>query len=469
MAAETRRALIVGAGIAGPVLGMFLRRAGIEATVFEGQPAPQDEVGAFLNLAPNGRAVLDALGIGAEVDAAGTPTTGIEFVNHKGKHLGHNPEGLLLIKRGALNRVLRHQAIEHGVAVEFAKRLADFSDDGSRVTAHFADGSDATGDVLVGCDGIHSAARRALLPAGPVPAYTGLVGTGGFARLPNGPPPGAVMEMTFGLRAFFGYQVTPSGEIFWFQNTPEATEPKAADRGNDQRWKARLVELHRDDHEPIPTVLQATESGIGRFPIYDLATLPTWHAGRVALAGDAAHVMGPHTGQGSAMALEDAMVLAMCLRDIADVDTALSNLRAPASAPRRTRRQAHPAGGQHQVPRAVRAGRTRPDPADRAAHGRQADRQDLCPPHRLGPNNDRRQVSRHERQSGLLPLASRQNQVSTQPGQLHGGGVRTDRRVTPLQRPEPHAEPAIWHSLDTEFGVPGSANWSQPVPKDPCR
>lgn len=65
------------------------------------------------------------------------------------------------------------------------KRLADFSDDGSRMTAHFADGSDATGDVLVGCDGIHSATRGALLPAGPVPAYTGLVGTGGFVRPPR--------------------------------------------------------------------------------------------------------------------------------------------------------------------------------------------------------------------------------------------------------------------------------------------
>jgi 2-polyprenyl-6-methoxyphenol hydroxylase-like FAD-dependent oxidoreductase len=324
MAAETRRALIVGAGIAGPVLGMFLRRAGMEAAVFDAQPAPRDEAGAFLNLAPNGRAVLDALGIGGEVDAAGTPTTSIEFVNHRGKRLGHNPEGLLLIKRGALNRVLRQQAIDHGVEVEFAKRLADFSEDGSGVTARFADGSAATGDVLVGCDGVHSAARRALLPDGPIPAYTGLVGTGGFVRLPDGPPPRPVMEMTFGLRAFFGYQVTPSGETFWFQNTPEPTEPQAADNGNDERWKTRLVELHRDDHEPIPTMLQATDGGIGRFPIYDLATLPTWHGGRVALAGDAAHVMGPHTGQGSAMALEDAMVLAMCLRDISDADTALA-------------------------------------------------------------------------------------------------------------------------------------------------
>jgi FAD-dependent urate hydroxylase len=107
---ETRRALLVGGGIAGPVLGMFLQRAGVEATVFEGQPAARDEAGAFLNLAPNGLAVLDALGIGGEVDAAGTATSSIEFVNHRGKRLGGNPEGLLLIKRGALNRVLREQA-----------------------------------------------------------------------------------------------------------------------------------------------------------------------------------------------------------------------------------------------------------------------------------------------------------------------------------------------------------------------
>ena len=80
---NTPRVLIVGGGIAGPVLGMFLRQAGAEATVFEGRAGPQDEAGAFLNLAPNGRAVLEALGIGGVVDAAGTPTTSIEFVNHR--------------------------------------------------------------------------------------------------------------------------------------------------------------------------------------------------------------------------------------------------------------------------------------------------------------------------------------------------------------------------------------------------
>jgi 2-polyprenyl-6-methoxyphenol hydroxylase-like FAD-dependent oxidoreductase len=165
--AKTRRALIVGAGIASPVLGLFLRRAGVEAMIFGGQPGPPDEAGAFLNLAPNGRAVLDALGIGRDVDAASTPMASIEFVNHQGKRLGRNPDELLLIKRGALNRVLRERAIVHGVGVEFAKRLVGVSDDGGRVTARFADGSEATGDVLVGCDGVHSVTRQAILPDGP--------------------------------------------------------------------------------------------------------------------------------------------------------------------------------------------------------------------------------------------------------------------------------------------------------------
>lgn len=139
----------------------------------------------------------------------------------------------------ALNRVLRDQAVARDVEVAFGKRVAGVEDGGRRVTARFAAGTEVTGDVLVGCDGIHSVTRRSILPAGPLPAYTGLVGTGGFVRLPDGPAPSPVMEMTFGLRALFGYQVTPSGEIFWFQNTPEPANRLAGDsREDDKQWKA---------------------------------------------------------------------------------------------------------------------------------------------------------------------------------------------------------------------------------------
>ncbi len=83
-----KKALIIGGGIAGPVTAMALQRAGIEPVVYEGRSEPNDGSGAFLNLAPNGLAVLDALGIREEVEGAGTPTTAIAFYNHCGKKLG---------------------------------------------------------------------------------------------------------------------------------------------------------------------------------------------------------------------------------------------------------------------------------------------------------------------------------------------------------------------------------------------
>lgn len=157
-----RKAIIVGCGIAGPVLAMFLQRAGISPVVYEGRLEPGDEAGAFLNLAPNGLAVLDTLGIKREIEAYGTPTTSMVFHNHRGKRLGENPETMTLLKRGLLNRGLREAAIRSGVTIEFGKRLADVAFTNRRtVIARFEDGSEAEGDLLAGCDGLHSRTRRA--------------------------------------------------------------------------------------------------------------------------------------------------------------------------------------------------------------------------------------------------------------------------------------------------------------------
>jgi FAD-dependent urate hydroxylase len=164
-----RRAVLVGCGIAGPVLAMFLQRIGIEAVIYEGREEPQDKEGAFLNLAPNGLAVLETLGVAAAVEKAGSPTTSTAFLNHRGKQLGENPAETVLLKRGMLNQALRESALERGIKVEFGKffKSVEESDDG--VLVHFADGSTATGDFLVGCDGIHSKTRYTVLPDAPRP------------------------------------------------------------------------------------------------------------------------------------------------------------------------------------------------------------------------------------------------------------------------------------------------------------
>jgi FAD-dependent urate hydroxylase len=324
--AAGRRALIVGCGISGPVLAMFLRRAGMEPVVYEGRPEPNDEAGYFLNLAPNGVAVLETLGIKDEVLARGTPTVSIALQNHRGKKLGELPETTILLKRGLLNRALREAALRSGVPVEFGKRLSDVEITRDQtVVARFEDGSEAEGDFLVGCDGIHSRTRLSVMPDAPEPRYAGIIDSGGFTRVPGLPPSDGVMRMTFGTRGFFGYQVAPSGEVYWFENLQQLAEP---DRGKleaipDHEWRRELLGTHGDDHAPIAEIIGSTAE-IGRWPSYDMPSLPSWHEGPVCLIGDAAHATLPSAGQGASMAMEDAVVLAKCLRDVPDVERAFA-------------------------------------------------------------------------------------------------------------------------------------------------
>ena len=326
-ASEQKKALIVGGGISGPVLAMFLKEVGIESVVYEGRPEPNDEAGAFLNLAPNGLAVLDALGVREESEAAGTPTTAIAFYNHRGKKLGENPERTVLLKRGALNRVLREASLQRGVPVEFGKKLSSVEvTPRHTAVARFEDGAEAEGNLLIGCDGIHSRVRRSVLPDAPEPRYTGGVDCGAFTRVPSLGPSDGVMRMTFGKEAFFGYQVTPSGEVYWFENFHQTAEP---DRDElkaipSAEYKQRLLEMHREDHAPIAEIIGSTEGLIDRWPLHEMPPIPRWHEEPVCFVGDAAHATTPHVGQGASMAMEDAIVLAKCLRDITDTEEAFA-------------------------------------------------------------------------------------------------------------------------------------------------
>jgi 2-polyprenyl-6-methoxyphenol hydroxylase-like FAD-dependent oxidoreductase len=210
--------------------------------------------------------------------------------------------------------------------MEFSKKLTDIEVTGGRkVIAHFDDGTQAEGDFLIGSDGLHSRTRKVILPNAPSPTYTGMVDCGGFAHTTAVSPSGW-QHMTFGKKAFFGYFVTPPGEVYWFSNVAWPNEPARdeLDAISKDVWHRRLMELHRADPAPIPELVQATDGGVGKWPVYDLPPLPYWHRGPVCLVGDSAHATSPHIGQGASLALEDAAVLARCLRDIPDLEQAFS-------------------------------------------------------------------------------------------------------------------------------------------------
>ncbi len=321
-----RKAIIIGCGIAGPVVALFMERAGIAAEIYEARDAPDDYAGAWLQVASNGLDVLTTLGVDRQITADGFPCSNIVLYSGTGKQLGQVPNGArtghgamsVVVKRGALQGVLREEALRRGIKIQFGKKLRTVEVTGTGgVIAQFADGSQAHGDFVVGTDGLHSRVRRLMLPAAPAPSYTGLIGYGGFTHSTAVAPTPGEQRMIFGKRAFFGYLVQQSGDVWWFSNVPEPHEPARGqlDTVTQDALRRHLAALHRDDPAFVAAVINSTAE-IGTYPIYDLPTLPTWHKGPLVLVGDSAHATSPHAGQGASMALEDAVVLGKCLRDV---------------------------------------------------------------------------------------------------------------------------------------------------------
>src|SRR5215470_5322587 len=257
------RALIIGGGVAGPVAAMALQRAGIDAVVYEAHAQASGEVGSYLTVASNGLDALRVIGAERPVLAAGFPTPVNVLLSSGGRRLGAVSNGGNLadgtaahtIKRARLYRALHQQATGRGVRFEFGKRLADAGPaPGGGVAARFSDGTSASGDLLVGADGVHSATRALIDPAAPAPRYLGLVNFGGYTPGAAVADPGT-WYMVFGKRAFFGYVTDPSGGTVWFANVPRGRTSQAERQATTSgQWQQHLLELFAGDQGPASSL-----------------------------------------------------------------------------------------------------------------------------------------------------------------------------------------------------------------------
>jgi FAD-dependent urate hydroxylase len=333
------KALIIGGGMAGPVTAIALRKAGIDATVYEAYDRSADGVGAFLSLAVNGMAALHELDLHNLVRSKGfdTPTMVAEMDGRQLIEFSFGtplPDGThnQTITRADLYGVLRDEAVRRGVPIEYGKRLVAAESTSDGVVATFEDSSTATGDLLIGADGLRSATRTIIDPNAPAPRYVPLLNAGGYARGVELEGEPGVMHMFFGRRCFFSYVKRSDDEVWWFVNPPQPEELPASELAaiTPEQWRAKLRDLFAGDDVPALRVIDATEHIFSGWNTYDFPTVPVWHRDRMIIIGDAAHATSPASGQGASMALEDAVTLAKCLRDLPDVPAAFAayeNLR----------------------------------------------------------------------------------------------------------------------------------------------
>ena len=133
-------------------------------------------------------------------------------------------------------------------------------------------------------------------------------------------------QFVFGRRAFFGAHRTPTGDVVWFVNAPR-DEISPAERAQTSLadWQRMLATLFDEDRWPAAALIRGGHLELAADNTYDLGHVPVWHRDRMIVIGDAAHAPAPSSGQGASMALEDAVTLAMALRDAGSIDEAFAD------------------------------------------------------------------------------------------------------------------------------------------------
>jgi 2-polyprenyl-6-methoxyphenol hydroxylase-like FAD-dependent oxidoreductase len=320
------RVLVVGGGIGGLSAAIALRSRGVDVDVVEINPK-WDVYGVGIIQPANAIRALDELGLAEQAVEQGFAMKGSRFHTKDGHLLGEVPALDLLgpkyppmngITRPKLHAIFQDAVKASGADIRLGLTADSVGEDGS-VT--FSDGGSGEYDLVVGADGIHSRVRGLVFPDAPEPEYTGQI-----VWRYNVPRPADLdtLDMFVGSNGKAGF-VPLSPELMYvlYIEAVPVDEVRMPENRLAEIFRERLAEFGglvaevRDNH------ITDAEKVVVR-PVESLLVPTPWHRGRVALIGDAVHASSPHVGQGGAMAMEDALVLAEEVTGGDDLDAALT-------------------------------------------------------------------------------------------------------------------------------------------------
>jgi salicylate hydroxylase len=324
------RVLIIGAGIGGLTAGLALLRRSYPVTIFDQAPA-LSELGAGIQVAANGSRVLRELGLGDELDRIGIVAGKVDLrVWNSDERWRMQDLSSASARYGSphytMHRADLHEMLRLAVlradpdAIKLGMRCVGFEASTKRVTAAFENGERAQGDVLIGADGIHSIVRQTLFGADKA-EFTGFMAWRGLCPKEQLPP--ALMR--------HGGWIAPASHIMHYPVRKGAMLNVIAvverddwqkeswyDRGTHAEWIADFAGWHEDTRAMIAATAEPFKWAL-------MVHWPAehWSVGNATLLGDACHSTLPFLAQGGSMSIEDGYVLARCLDEFGDIETAL--------------------------------------------------------------------------------------------------------------------------------------------------